>query len=137
MEDADFVPPATDMDAFCMWFEQQRYEQAHAEFVAAHAAHFDGATADGEGRTVLAVVTDLWRNSADLTSIDLSGTDISDDELVVLAACLTHATALQALNLLDKSSAGPPRINKPSKCTPRGRTCSEGSTTIMKFGVQF
>ena len=49
-EDAEFVPPATDMDAFCMWFEQQRYEQAHAEFVAAHAAHFDGATADGEQR---------------------------------------------------------------------------------------
>ena len=49
-EDAEFVPPATDMDAFCMWFEQQRYEQAHAEFVTAHAAHFDGATADGEQR---------------------------------------------------------------------------------------
>ena len=28
MEDAEFVPPATDMDAFCMWFEQQWYEQA-------------------------------------------------------------------------------------------------------------
>ena len=51
MEDAEFVPPATDMDAFCMWFEQQRYEQAHAEFVNAHAAHFDGASADGEQRS--------------------------------------------------------------------------------------
>ena len=36
------------MDAFCAWFDQANYQQAHEEFVRTHCMQFDGASPDGE-----------------------------------------------------------------------------------------